>query len=318
MQIWAVTTGEAGMRSQAMGLAEAVGGEIVEKIVLPKKPWQWLPGHLSPRSIGSVVHNPHDFGPPLPDLAIVCGRRSIPAALALRASGVVAIYVQHPRIPPRYFDLVVSPSHDGLAGPNVEQTSVAIHRVTPAKLAIAAAEWRPRLEGTHRPLTAVLIGGKSRAYQFGRQDADAMAANLLALQDSGHKLWITTSRRTGKENTNLLRQALPKASFWSSEADGPNPLMGMLALADHIVVTGDSVSMISEAVSTGTPVHIAELPGGTKRFRRFLDGVYECGYARPFTGPPLPEWTYSPPRDTARIAAIVQEMVQTKSSKKPR
>ena len=315
LRIWTLTTGEAGMRTQALGLAEAVAAEvpaeIADKTVHPRAPWRWLPGNLAPRRLAAVVENPEDFAPPLPGLVIACGRRSIPAALALRRAGVFTVYVQKPDCAPSHFDLVAAPRHDGLTGPNVIQTRGSIHRVTAQKLAEAAAEWRPRFEAYPRPWVAVLIGGASKAHSFGPGDALALAEKLKALADSGASLLVTTSRRTGTENAAILRNALPQAFFWSSEEDGPNPYFGLLALADHIVVSSDSANMLSEASFTGAPVHVVELPGGSTRLRRFLNGLYADGCARRFDGPPLTRWTYTPADDRATVArAILNRLSQ--------
>ncbi len=298
------------MQSQALGLSEAVGGEVSVKTVQAKAPWTWFPGHWAPKRIGCVAANPADFSGPAPDLVISCGRRSVPLALALRKAGALAVHVQNPSAKLSAFDLVVPPRHDGLSGPNVMPTKVAIHRVTPERLEAAAAQWRPTFEGKPRPWIAVLVGGKSRAYAFEEQDARALAAQLQGLAGTGASLFVTTSRRTGAENTKLLKEALPDAYFWAGEADGPNPFFGLLGLADHIVATCDSASMVSEACSTGTPVHVIELPGGNKRFRMFLDGLYQDGFARRFEGAPLPEWHYTPPGDNAEVAMQVRAMLK--------
>lgn len=300
------------MQSQALGLAEAIGGEISVKTVQAKAPWRWLPGHCAPKRIGAVVANPADFAGPAPDLVISCGRRSVPAALALRRAGALAVHVQNPSARLSAFDLVVPPRHDGLAGPNVLATKAAVHRVTPVRLDAAAAEWRLAFEDRPRPWIAVLVGGKSGAFAFGKEDAQALAAQLQGLQATGASLLVTTSRRTGADNTALLKAALPDAYFWTGEADGPNPYFGLLALADHIVATCDSASMVSEACSTGKPVHVIELPGGNKRFHAFLDGLYLDGFARRFEGPPLPEWRYTPANDTEEVAARVRAMLESR------
>lgn len=300
------------MQSQALGLAEAVGGEISVKTVQAKAPWRWLPGHCAPKRIAAVVANPADFAGPAPDLVISCGRRSVPAALALRKAGALAVHVQNPSANLEAFDLVVPPRHDGLSGPNVMPTKAAIHRVTPARLRAAAAEWQANFEGRPRPWVAVLVGGKSGAFAFGEADAQALAARLRELAATGASLLVTTSRRTGADNTRLLKEALPDAYFWTGDADGPNPYFGLLSLADHIVATCDSASMVSEACSTGKPVHVIELPGGNKRFRAFLDGLYQDGFARRFEGAPLAEWHYTPPDDTAEVAARVRAMLETR------
>lgn len=297
------------MQSQALGLAEAVGGDISVKTVQAKAPWRWLPGHWAPKRVSTVAANPADFAGPPPDLVISCGRRSVPTALALKKAGALAVHIQNPFIPPHCFDLVAPPRHDGLTGPNVMPTKTAIHRVTPERLQAAGEDWRHVFAGRTRPWIAVLVGGKSGAFAFGKDDAQALASQLTGLSEAGASLLITTSRRTGAENTAILKAALPDAYFWTGEADGPNPYFGLLALADHIVATCDSASMVSEACSTGKPVHVIELPGGNKRFRAFLNSLYQDGFARPFTGAPLAEWHYSPPDDTAEVAARVRQML---------
>lgn len=309
VRIWTLTTGEAGMRTQALGLAEAVAelapAEIVEKTVRPRAPWRWLPGHWAPRRVATVAANAGDFTRLLPDLVIACGRRSIPTALALRKADVFTVYVQKPDGPTRNFDLVAAPRHDGLTGPNVIPTRGSLHRVTEEKLAAAAEAWRPQFAGFPPPRMAVLIGGKNKAYGFGAADARALADKLQALAETGHSLLLTTSRRTGAENTVILREALPGAWFWRGETDGPNPYFGLLALADHIVVTSDSANMLTEACFTGKPVHVVELPGGSKRFRRLIDGFYADGCARRFEGAPLATWSYEPPDDRAKVAETI-------------
>jgi uncharacterized protein len=297
------------MQSQVLGLGEAVGGEIALKTLQPKVPWRWLPGHWAPKRIGAVVANGADFNGPPPDLVISCGRRSVPAALALRKAGALAVHIQDPGIPPECFDLVVPPRHDGLSGPNVLATRAAIHRITASKLEEAAQAWLPTFAPYPHPRVAVFVGGKSGAFQFSADDANRLALQLRALGEAGASLLLTTSRRTGEVNTRLLRAALPDAYLWSGEADGPNPYFGLLALSDHILATCDSASMVSEACATGKPVHVVELPGGNKRFRLFLDGLYQDGIARPFNGMPLPKWTYAPPDDTAVAAARVCAML---------
>ena len=313
-RIWALTTGEIGMQSQALGLAEAIGGEITLKTVQAKAPWRWMPGHWAPKRLGMVIANATELAGKPPDLVISCGRRSVPAALALRGAGVLAVHVQTPGVPPQAFDLVVPPRHDGLAGANVLPTKTAIHRITPERLRAAADEWRPHFADDGRPRIVVLVGGKSGAFAFGKTDARELASKLAKLRDTGAALLVTTSRRTGDENTLLLREALPDAYFWTGENDGPNPYFGLLGLADHIIATCDSASMVSEACSTGKPVHIIELPGGNKRFRAFLDGLYKDHFAKPFDGAPLIEWVYNPPNDTAKVAVIVQQMLAARKS----
>src|SRR3546814_21003910 len=106
----------------------------------------------------------------------------------------------------------------------------------------------------------------------------------------------TPSRRTGRRNEEILRRALAglPAGIW--DGDGENPYFGILALADHVVVTGDSVNMVSEAASTGKPVHVVHLQGSSAKFPRFHDGLVAPGVPRPFPAP-LAAWPPPPHTD---------------------
>jgi mitochondrial fission protein ELM1 len=128
-------------------------------------------------------------------------------------------------------------------------------------------------------------------------------------QRSGAGLAITVSRRTSPAATVALRErlrALP-AVLW--DGSGANPYFGYLGLADALVVTCDSVSMTSEAASTGKPVYVFDLPGRSRKFEAFHESLRARGVTRRFAGT-LETWSYDPPRDTERVAAEVRRRLQ--------
>lgn len=307
---WALTTGEAGMISQALGLAEVVGIPFEHKTVDLRIPWRWLPGHLCPNVWRGLTVDSDSLTPPWPDLLIACGRRSVAVSLAIRraASGrTFTVYIQDPRIPSYYFDLVVPPQHDGLHGVNVISTRGALHRVTPARLTEHAARFAPQVESLPQPLVVVLIGGSSRNCRLTPAFSADIGRQLLAMvRVTGAGLALTTSRRTGAENEAALRKVLQAVPHYFWDGHGDNPYFGLLGLADHIVVTGDSVSMVSEACATGKPVHIIDLPGCGRRLQTFHDQLRHEGVTRPFKGD-LDHWTYEPVNDAPHVAAQIRK-----------
>ena len=296
-RIWALTSGGAGVVSQAVGLAEAVGWPVEAKTVHLRAPWSLLPGHLCPLALAGLRE---PLAPHWPDVLITCGRRSVAVSIAIRKASrgrTFTVHVQNPQAPARFFDLVAPPYHDGMSGENVLPTRGALHRITPAKLEAAAAFWRNRLGS---PAVAVLLGGNSRVHRLTPGRVSALADGLARVSGS---VAITPSRRTGAEVVAMLRQRLPRAWIW--DGTGDNPYLGMLALAGHLVVTEDSVSMISEAASTGKPVHVAAVDGGNARFDVFHAMLREEGVTRPFDGT-LGTWTYEPVDEAARVAAEIR------------
>lgn len=311
---WVVTDGKAGMESQCLGLAEALGLDPRIKRIQPRFPWSRLPPQLWALPLCGLSPDGDRLTPPWPDLLIATGRATVAPVLAIkrRSPSTLAVQVQNPRAALARFDLIIAPAHDRMTGSNVLETAGALHRVTPARLAEAAATFRDRFASLPRPLIGVLIGGANRQYRMGAANADRLGALLAAAaKASGGGLAITPSRRTGAEN--LKRIAAPLTELGSDCWDlwdgvGDNPYFGILALADALVVTSDSVNMVTEACATGKPVHIFDLEGGSAKFSRFHDALRRKGMTRPFTGA-LENWSYAPPDDMARAVAAVHALL---------
>jgi mitochondrial fission protein ELM1 len=274
LKAWWITTGEAGFRTQARGLTEAVAPGAEEKTIGLKAPW---PPALWRLTLMGLDRRKSVLEPPWPDLVVSCGRRAAKAAIAVkRASGgrTLAVHIQNPLAPLGEFDLVIAMRHDGIDGPNVMQIDTALHDVTPEVLAEAAEAWRARFAHLPRPLTGVLLGGSTRRHPFGVAQAKDLARRLEAVRDGGG-LAITPSRRTPEDVKAALREAfVGDAGVYLWDEQGDNPYRGILALSDRLVATGDSVSMVSEAVASGHPVAVFDLGGGA-RHARFIQNLVE-------------------------------------------
>jgi uncharacterized protein len=306
--VWAVHDGKVGMANQVIGLAEALGLPFAEKRLAVRAPWRHLAPQLWVRPLAALGPEGDRLAPPWPDLLIACGRLAIaPALAAKRASGgrIFWVQVQDPRYARHAVDLMVVPGHDPARGENVMPTLGAVHRVTPARLAEAGYRFASLLAGLPRPLVAVLIGGSNRVFRMTDGRFTAFADQLAGLARQGIGLAVTPSRRTGAEHARLLRERLGGQAAYVWDGSGDNPYFGLLGLADAVLVTADSVSMVSEAAATGKPVHVVDLEGGSAKFTRFHCAMRDAGITRPFTGA-IERWSYAPPDDTARAAAEIR------------
>ncbi len=305
------------MENQAIALAEAVALPYVVKRVQPRPPWTWLPPGWWPWPLAALNDDSHGIAAPWPDLVISCGRRAVPYALLVkRESGGAStiVHIQNPQTRISAFDLVAPPRHDHLQGPNVIETEASLHRITADGLAAAAETFAPSLAHLPRPLVAVLIGGSNSCYRLTPEVITNLASQLRMLcQDHGVGLAVTPSRRTGADNIKALRQALAglPAVVWDFQGD--NPYFGYLGLADRIIVTCDSVNMVTEACATGKPVHIVHLPGGNRKFNEFHASMQAAGYTRPFQGV-LEQWQYEPADDAAKVAERIHELLASKGN----
>jgi len=312
---WIATDGSAGMENQCVGLAESLGLSPDVKRLAIRAPWSRLPPALWPRALSAPGPDGDRLEPPWPDLLITCGKRSAAPSIAVRAASggaTFTVHIQDPRVHPRNFDLVIAPRHDDLTGPNVLTTTAALHRVTPEKLQAAAERFAADLATLPRPLVAVLIGGSNGRHCLTAPAMRAVAGELLGLcREAGAGLAVTASRRTGPENEAILRATLAGAPAAIWDGAGDNPYFGYLALADAILVTCDSVSMVSEACSTGKPVYVIGLDGYSGRIERFHRSLEAAGMTRRFAGR-LEPWTYQPPDDTAAAAAAVRRLLDAR------
>ena len=308
---WVLHDGKAGMASQALGLAEATGFPFIEKRLAIRFPWAGLPPQLWFLPLRAAGATGASLQPPWPDLVIGCGRNTAMPALAIRRAGAghtVAAQIQYPGVGHAEFDLLVVPEHDGLRGPRVIVTRGAVHRVTPARLAAERARFAA-LSTMPRPILSVLIGGTNKAYKLTLRRVGEIAEALAAiLRNCGGSVLVSPSRRTGAAGLGLLRKRLEgfPTAIW--DGSGENPYFAYLALADALLVTADSVSMISEAAATGKPVHILGLDGGNAKFARFHATMRAAGITRPFSGR-IESWSYPVPDDTARAGAALRALV---------
>jgi mitochondrial fission protein ELM1 len=308
---WIVTDGAAGNEAQGLAVAEAVGLPFSVKRVRVKGAMRLLPPRLqihvpAARLLHSVSAN-EPLAPPWPRLVISVGGRSAPIALAVKSmSGAYGLHILDPKLPPALFDLIAAPIHDNLEAPNVIATLGAVHGVTPARLAEAAQRFEASVAALPHPRIAALLGGASHAFSFSSEDAADFGAKLATLaRTSGGSLLVTPSRRTPPDSLAMFSRAIAEIPHTLWDGTGDNPYFGFLALADAIVVTEDSVNMVTEAAGTGKPVYVQPLKGSSARLSRFHRLMRERGATRPFAGT-LETWSYAPVNDTETVAAAIR------------
>jgi len=287
----------AGHEAQTLGLAEALGLAPDIRRVAPRKLYDLIApfGPPDPRDAAA-------FAPPYPDIAIAAGRRTIPALRRLkRDSGgrTFTVYVNAPATGLRTADLIVAPRHDRLSGENVISPLTPPNRVAPKRLAQARAAPDPRIAALPRPRVAFLLGDASGIVQ----DLDYIAAVLIA---SGASVMATPSRRTSAECRAAMRAALTEPFGWFWDGEGENPYFSMLANADRIIVTGDSVNMVGEAVATGVPVHVIEPYVTRRKITAYLKALERAGAIRLWPCR-FDDWTYEPINSTPMAARKTME-----------
>lgn len=309
LQICAISDGRAGNARQAEALASALAddGAVSTLTLAPRAPWRWCAPRRLPGAEAAFGAGFAALLDATPGLAIGCGRQAALATRLLRERGWRTVQILDPRLDPRHWDAVVVPEHDRLRGDNVLTLLGGLHPVDDAWLARARNDFATfgSLPG---PRTAVLLGGTSAHARFDRMAFEVMAAKLEAvLARDGGSVLLTTSRRTDPELVAALahRYDGTPGVVWRGPDDGPNPYPGLLAWADRIVCSPDSVNMISEACATRVPVFVFD-PGRVRgRPRAFLDTLLARGRIRAMDATLAP-FDALPLRECARVAETLR------------
>lgn len=322
-RIWVLADDRPGNVNQALGVAEALGLPF-ERIDVGYTRLARLPNRVRGASLlGVDAQSRARLRAPWPDLVIAAGRRTAPIARFIKSNNPACLTVQvmWPGAPTGGLDLIATPAHDrrppepgrGGATPHVMVTEGAPNRVTPARLRAARDQWRTRIDaalaGHEGPYIALIVGGSTKQHRFTVEQAARLGrlATRLARRNRA-ALLVTTSRRTDAGAVEALRAALDAPTMFHDWRDGgDNPYFGFLATADALVVTGDSMSMCSEAATTGKPVFIFADPDHTARKHAALHrALIERGAARPLDEDVAEKgvisWRY-PPLDAAGTVA---------------
>jgi mitochondrial fission protein ELM1 len=338
---WILTEqGLKGTENQCIALATAAGLSPELKQIKLRNPWKFFTPWVRAFKPAALAKNSSELTAPWPDVLIASGRKAIAPALWIKEQSgdkTKLVIVQSPVVKDANFDLVIVPQHDHYDGKNVLKINGALSLVTHETLTTAYHQFASVLESLPAPRIAVLIGGNSRTHKITPQVTRLLIMQLKKLLHENYSLMITASRRTPQAMQNQIRNELARhcgldpqslgnlssglsqgsrrggrddgkgsIHFW--DGTGDNPYQAYLAWADAILVTEDSVSMASEAISTGKPVYIIRLEGGSKRFKRFHDNLIAKGYTRWFTGQ-INDWSYEVPDDLEKAAIALRNLL---------
>ena len=268
-RVWVLSSPRAGERTQLLALAEALGCPYEVKQIAHRPMGALVELLGGEHLLGIDAEKSDKLEAPWPDLVLLAHQSNETVARWIRRQSggrTKLVLLGRPWSPVEAFDLVVTtPQYELAEADNVLHNLLPLHGVTRERLADAAEKWEPRLAHLPRPFVTVMVGGSSGPYVF---DAAAAArlgreASELAKQLGGSVL-VSTSARTKPEAVDALFAAIdaPACLHRWVAGDQQNPYFGFLGLADRIIVTADSISMIAEAAATGKPVQIFDFGSG--------------------------------------------------------
>ena len=315
MKTWIITDGKVGTEKQCLALAEILGVKGKVKRISARFPWSSLPPVLWLNPLNALdADSQEQLSEPWPDLIIAASRTAAaPTAFIKKKLGkkVTTIFLQNPYLNLNAFDVVVAPKHDGLSGKNLVTIQGALHNVTLALLKKEGEKWARILpKDFPRPWVSVLLGGNSNHHVMDLDTMEYYGSELRHLaQRTPMSFFITASRRTPPEAVQAFKTALGDSHVFLWNGLGENPYYGFLSLGDFILVTNDSVSMLSEAASVGKPMYTLKLEGGNSRLDAFHESLRDEGKCRPFEGE-LEPWITEPTDDRALLLLQLRKKIK--------
>ncbi len=304
-----LTEGMHGMVSQVEGLAKALDLDFIHEKIELNNFWKFLPPKVTPAKSFVFKNKLEEHF----NIVISCGRKSVIPSIYLKKkhkNKIINIHIQDPKVSLKNFDFVVVPEHDGLTGNNVLTTKGAIHYLTKDELVLSQDYLKSKID-PKKKIVSFIIGGPNKYYSYDDNVMDKVFLNIKKkfIQNNYQAIIIPSMRTPEKiienaknyfDNNQIIIPSVDKKAYLSS-----------LQLADHIVVTCDSTSMISEASLTGKPIYVAQMPAIKKnhRFKDFFE-LFESLNIIKNLGTPLEVWNYQKLDETQRISSYIKDKIE--------
>jgi hypothetical protein len=304
-----LTQGMHGMVSQVEGLAKALGLSYKHQTINLKPFWNLIPPKFSPISENLIK----DKFVCDSKIIISCGRKSVIPSIALKkrlGKEIFTIHIQNPKVSLNHFDLIISPEHDNMKGDNVISTTGAIHYLT--KKEIKENSNYLGLEKEKKKLVAFIIGGPNKYYAYSEKIIHQTFNKVKTLfTPDKYRIIVIPSYRTPAK---VIKKAYDTFNFNHhvvKEVD-KRAYLSALSISDHIVVTCDSTSMISEAAVTGKPVYIAMMKSikNNYRFQKFYNKLNELGITKELKDN-VETWGYENLNEVDRIAPLIKSKMKS-------
>ena len=305
-----LTEGMHGMISQVEGMAKALNTEYSHKIVRLGFPWNLIPPKFTPVSQIVLKDKIYITNNEIPDLIISCGRKSVIPSILLKRKNpkIFTIHIQDPKVNLKNFDAIVAPEHDNLKGDNIYNSKGAIHYITEQEISEASQYLAEKIKS--EKIVSLILGGPNKYYGFNSDQIINIFSQIKSIFVSdGYKVIIIPSMRTPKETIDLAIKEMGSCGHVVNKVD-KQAYLSAYALANYVVVTCDSTSMISEAATSGKPIFVAHMKAkkNNYRFKRFFELFKQMGITRDL-GEKVENWTYNKHNEAQRIALELKNKI---------
>ena len=304
-----LTQGMHGMISQVEGLAKALDIDFTHHTVELNNFWKMIPPKMTPISQSVYKKIDHENF----DVIISCGRKSVIPSIHLKNNSikkVFNIHIQDPKVDLKHFDFIVAPEHDSIKGQNVISTKGAIHYLTENEINENKDYLNSFIKKDERIIWTFIMGGPTKYYDYSTENIKEIFITLSELSKKHNfQLVIIPSMRTPTNIIQYTKEYFGDDHTVIMDVD-KKAYLSSLAIAQNIVVTCDSSSMISEAALTGKPIYVASIlpKKNDKRFQKFRNLFRKLNIIKNL-GEEIKDWNYEKLDETNRVANIIKQKI---------
>ncbi len=303
-----LTEGMHGMISQVEGLANALDLEFIHEKIELNNFWKIIPPKITPIKKFVFKNNiDKNF-----NIIISCGRKSVIPSIYLKQkyrNKIMNIHIQDPKVSLDNFDFIIAPEHDQLKGNNVLNTKGAIHYLRNNELIKHENYLKPKIN--KEKIVSFIIGGPNKYYDYNDKSIDEIFFKIKEnFISKGYQLILIPSMRTPQKAINKAKEYFDKNQIIVTNVD-KKAYLSSLQLADYIVVTCDSTSMISEAAMTGKPIYVAQMLSvkNNHRFKKFFELFKSLNIIRDLENS-VDKWNYEKLNETGRISSYIKDRLK--------
>ena len=300
-----LTEGMHGMISQVEGLAKSLNIEFIHEKIELNSFWKLIPPKFTPSQNFTFKNDiKKNF-----DIVISCGRKSVIPSIYLKKKykdKIRNIHIQDPKVSLSNFDYVVVPQHDSLNGKNVITSIGAIHYLKQDELDQNENYLKNKIN--KEKIISLIIGGPNKYYNYNDNSIGEIFAKIQKnFIDNGYQLIVIPSMRTPQKIINKATNYFDKNQVIINNVD-KKAYLSSLKLADYIVVTCDSTSMISEAAITGKPIYVAQMTPIKKnyRFEKFFNLFRSLNIIRNLESS-VEKWNYEKLNETDKVSDHIKK-----------
>jgi len=292
-------------------MAKALNAEYSHKIVRLSFPWNLIPPKITPISQIILKDKIYITNNEIPDLIISCGRKSVIPSIFLKKknSKIFTIHIQDPKVSFKNFDAIVAPEHDNLKGDNIYSSKGAIHYITEVEINKARQYLVDKIQS--EKIVSLILGGPNKYYSFNSAQIINIFSQIKSIfVSNGYKVIIIPSMRTPKKIIDLAEKEMSSCGYVVNKVD-KQAYLSAYALANYVIVTCDSTSMISEAATSGKPIFVAHMKAKKNdyRFKRFFELFKQMGITKDL-GEKVETWTYNKHNEAQRIAIEIKNKIK--------